>query len=183
MKVHMVGFESDTFRLQRCGWQISAEEDYASYTFRIAIKHPGLKLYGISNKVDHRMMERDLLHRDSGLEVAIERISTGDLQIITHVGAMPVMSEFNPVDAEPRLMFTEPRSISDFKIFRPLAKEKEIIVPRESVGELLERINSLQDPKQAEIRQKRQKEVRKFNREVNEYELATDIVAQIAVNV
>lgn len=183
MKVHMVGFESDTYRLQRNGWQISAEESYYDYTLRIAIKHPGLRLYGLSNKVDHRMTERNLLSHDSGLEVMIERISAGDLQVITHIGASPVMSEFNPVDAEPHLSMTEPRSIDDFKIFRPLAKEKEIIVPRETVGELLQRIHLLQDPKQEELREKRRKEFRKFNREVNEYELATDIVAQIAVNV
>lgn len=183
MKVHMVGFESDTFRLQRSGWQISAEENFETYTFRIAIKHPGLKLYGISNKIDHRMMERDLSHHHSGLEVVIEHISAGDLQIVTMNSAMPVMAEFNPVDAEPRLILTEARSIDDFKIFRPLAKEKEIIIPKESVSELLERIHQLQDPKQAEIREKRRKEFRKFNREVNEYNLATDIVAQIAVNV
>lgn len=129
------------------------------------------------------MMERDLSRHHSGLEVAIERISAGDLQVVTMAGAMPAMSAFNPVDAEPRLLLTEVRSIEDFKIFRPLAKKKEIIVPRESVSELLERIHQLQDPKQAELREKRRKEFRKFNREVNEYELATDIVAQIAVNV
>lgn len=182
MKVFMAGFESDTFRLQRQGWQISAEESISRYTLRIAIKHPQLKLYGLSSEIDHRMMERDLGARSSGLEVEIGHLS-GGIDVITHVGGMPPMAEFNPVDAEPRILFAEPKSIDDFKIFRPLAKEKEIIVPRESVSELLLRINMLQDPKQAEIREKKQKEFRKFNREVNEYNLATDIVAQIAVNV
>lgn len=179
----MAGFESDTFRLQRSGWQISAEEDHYNYSLRIAIKHPELKLYGISNVIAHRMFERDLRGRDSGLEVLIERISAGDLQIVTTVGPMQSWEMFNPVDAEPRLILTEARSIEDFKIFRPLAKEKEIIVPKESVSELLERIHQLQDPKQTEIREKKRKEFRKFNREVNEYNLATNIVAQIAVNV
>ena len=182
MKVFMAGFESDTFRLQRQGWQIASEESLPRYTLRIAIKHPVLKLYGLSNEVDHRMMERDLGAHHSGLEVMIEHLS-GGINVITHAGGMPPLADFNPVDAEPRVLFAEPKSIDDFRIFRPLAKEREIIVPRESVSELLQRINLLQDPKQAEIREKKQKELRRFNREVNEYNIATDIVAQIAVKV
>lgn len=188
VRIHMAGWTSDTYKLQRNGWQISVEESHAIHrmdiVLRMALKHPELKLYGLTNPqiIDDAVFQ---------YEVDFER------NIELHVGCMATeirvrreitvgdFSMFRPIDAKPHYEDTatamvQERSLDDFKIFRALPQQEEIIIKPESVGELLDKIRSMQDPFQAEFREKKRKELRKFNREVNDYELGTNIVAQVA---
>jgi hypothetical protein len=103
---------------------------------------------------------------------------------VTQPMTMGTFDMFRPIDAKPSYEDTamvRERSLDDFKIFRALPKEKELIIKPESVGELLDKIRSMQDPFQAEYREKKRKEFRKLERDlVNDYELGTNIVAQVA---
>jgi hypothetical protein len=186
VKIHMAGWESDTFRLQKAGWQVSVEEMVDDYTLRIALKHPGLKLYAITNRTDCRHL-RMIVHDPAGgnpfdvFELHVEHLAC-EIRVINYA-THDNFANFRPIDATPRFEMdthTKERSLDDFKIFRALPKEKEIIIKPESVGELLAKIQSMQDPFQEELREKRRKEFRKMEREVEDYELGTNIVAQVA---
>jgi hypothetical protein len=177
VKIRMLGWESDTHKLQRAGWQISVEElrMEASYrdTIRVALKHPVAKVYCITNHVD---IDFASAHLESFIVLDVVQLAC-DIQ----VKVIPDdFSHFRPVDAEPVYVDAEYRNIESFKIFKPLAKEKEIIIPQESVGDLLQKIQLLQEPYQEEMREAKRAAMRKFNREVNDYQLGTNIVAQVA---
>lgn len=186
VKVHMAGWTSDTYTLQRNGWQISVEETRDDVRFatvlRMALKHPEFNLYGLTNShMIDEMAIHDNLDILSKIELHVACMAT-EIRVKTINSIDADFSMFRPIDAKPHYdtAMVDGRSLDDFKIFRPLPTEKEIIIPQESVSELLGRIHAMQDPKQLEIRKKKQKAMRKFERECQEYELETNIVAQIA---
>lgn len=186
VKIYMAGWESDTFKLQNAGWQVSVEEmdDPSSFSrkIRVALKHPHLKLYCLtdSNHYDHGDEEWMKHYGRPTIELTVRSIAC-DMQVMV----MPDdFSMFQPVDARPSFdssVRDNYRNIEEFKIFRPLAPEKQIIIPNESVGELLSKIEGMQEPYQEQLREEKRTAMRKFQREVNEHELATNIVAQVAV--
>lgn len=180
------GWRSDTFTLQQAGWQFSAEQDIAAMRFRFAIKHPNYRIYGLSQLVDFAEYQEFYgNHRfDRPAPLVINHmVSRAESRLIDD------LSKFNPVDCEPQLnMESKIKSIEDFMIFRPIDKAKEIIVPDFQINDLLKMIIEKQDPKQAEIREKKRKEWRKFQREINEAQTInveevidnrSDIVAQL----
>lgn len=182
VRIHMAGWTSDTYALQKHGWQISVNESPKFRSLQIAVKHPVLKLYAITNRIEHSVIEDfQLTFNGNNLELNIEHLAC---EIRVHnYATTDDFSNFRPVDATPRYEMqdtTVQRTLDDFKIFRALPKEKEIIIKPESVGELLDKIRSMQDPFQAEFREKKRKQLRKFEREVNDYDLGTNIVAQVA---
>lgn len=176
----MAGWESDTQMLQRNGWQVSVEEHQAPdryrHQMRVALYHPKLKLYCVTNSMDMEYPESELMGQTyTCLEV---QTIASEIMSVT----IPVdFSTFRPVDAETmQCEAKETKHISEFKIFRPLEKEKEIIIPKESVSELLAKIHTMQEPGQEVMREEKRAAMRKLNRDVNDYQLGTNIVAQIA---
>jgi hypothetical protein len=187
VNLNFAGWHSNTYELQQNGWQISVQELHENFSMRIAMKHPATGLYGMTAPVDMSMAHRELeaMQRETGMELFVVAMGQS-LQI----GAPPQpiqcvdMEGFNPVDARPSVTMEPTRHIEDFNIFRPLGKSEQIIIPDESVSELLEKIHKLQDPKQLEIRESRRRELRRqmkdCNEKVNNYDLGENIIAQVA---
>jgi len=186
VKVLWAGWESDTFTLQRAGWQISAEQDISSMRFRLAIKHPNFRIYGLGDLMDYGEYAefKDNVYRQYPPVHIKYMASRMDIHVYDN------LSNMNPIDCEPQFNIkeTQVKSIEDFMIFRPINKANEIIVPDFQVRELLDLILKKQDPKQAEIRENKRKEWRKFTRQVNDAETISveqnldnrnDIVAQL----
>ena len=179
VKIHMAGWTSDTYTLQRHGWQVSVEEmmDPSHFTMRVrvALKHPTLKLYCVSDsshydRGDQKWMES---YDRPAIELQVKHIAC-DIRVLN----LPDnFSNFRPIDATP---LYDGKSIEDFKIFKPLPPDKNIIVPQKTVGELLAKIHEIQEPYQELLREEKRTAMKKFNKEVNEYDLATNIVAQVA---
>ncbi len=181
IRILWAGFETDTLKLQRSGWQLAAEECHERYSIRIAMKHPELKLYGITQEFERDRIGSDRYMQDQSMLLHMQYIGHDikEMSMTNRFG----FDNFQPINAEPIYgMYDAPtsRSIDDFKLFKPLGKEKEIIVPSESVSELLDRIHKLQKPKQDEIKKRRSMEMRRLNKDANEYELETELVAQIS---
>jgi hypothetical protein len=136
--------------------------------FRVAIKHPHYRVYGLS----------DLLPFDQYYEVLSSQNPFKELPFINimhmasrmEINLMDNLSNFNPVDCVPSFTEMERKSIEEFSIFRPIAKQNEFVIPKHSVPELLGMIVDLQKPIQADIREKRRKEWRRFAREINQAE-------------
>jgi hypothetical protein len=189
VKISFAGWESDTYKLQQQGWQLSVNEDPESRYMQIAMKHPALKMYGLTQRIDyHGMADLEGMDMYSGISLKIARMETEMMidQPMMAIGEAraPDMRGFVPVDARPVVTMRGRTHIDDFRIFRPLEQHTQIIVPEQNVDELLAKIHELQDPEQERIREDKRKrinrEMYKFNKEVNNYNVSTKIVAQVA---
>lgn len=161
--IRWAGWQSDTFRLQQAGWKLSAKEgpqlSRPSNELSLAIHHPVLRCYGLSKPIDvdyfgmidarHRMSVTQMV-QSVGFDI---HVFASDLQVqIFDEGGI---SDFRPIDAAPAIKQFK-ASIDELNIFAPaqLVRTEEVLVMPDSVPELMARILELQDPKQAEIRER-----------------------------
>lgn len=186
--VYFAGFESDTFRLQKNGWQLSVEQMYDRCAIRLAMKHEGARIFAITHTIDmYQYMQTNFTRgKLAGLSMA-------DPPMIFNVAAIgndirfqimptgPV--SFKAFDATPQYTEAPLVNFEDAVPFRPLNNEApEIILADKNVAELMEMALRMQDPKQREIREKRRKEAwRTGEGEVMRpgYNPSKDIMAQI----
>lgn len=165
-KVHWAGWEADTLSLQRNGWQISAEQDMMRMAIRFAFKHEAYRIYGVSDLVSeldvmgyHGRFNPKMTGTFREFPTVTIRHMASNIDVIVHTN----FSSFTPINAVPEFLTQERKHIDDFKLFRPIDKINEIVIARPNAEGLLQEILKLQDPKQAEIREKRRKEFRRFN--------------------
>lgn len=146
LRVEWAGWVTDTFRLQQAGWKLSAEQDFYERRMRIAMVHEGLRMQAMSDRSEfdyerfHRspMDLRDLppliVRRAMGSEVRIHEAGRIDWN-------------FQPIDAQPCMTSNRISRMEDLCHFAaPLVRSNEVIIPNESVPELMERILKLQQP-------------------------------------
>lgn len=152
-EVAFEGFVSNTTVLQQAGWEISAEQLIDRNSVRLALRHQGVGLRGVTDAVEYDFF------RDSGFERAIERPLRFQVAYmapridVVAPRIMADLSRFRPIDAMPTYTVEPIRSIDDLGIFAtPLARTEELIVEPETVMGLLERIKAMQSPEQAAIR-------------------------------
>lgn len=136
MKIHFAGWETDTYRLQQNGWQLSAAQDYMYRGMQIAFQHPEYRIRGITNKVDV-----DYYRHFAGVNMydrpQIEFGSQMASDFITHTSTVAPFEKFQPIDAEPQWL-NQTQRMSGMVLFAPnLARTQEIIVPEHSVDDLL----------------------------------------------
>jgi hypothetical protein len=181
--VHFAGFESTTYRLQKEGWQLSMEQSYEHASLRLAMKHERARLYAISAPVEYQYfhyMKTRYGSEPPPITFNIIHMS-GSIQL--HLPQSRPVS-FMAIDATPTWSEDRVVSFEDAIPFRPLnAEAPEIIVPPQSVPELMELVLKLQDPKQAEIRKNRRREAwaagERAHYDSQGYNPASDIQAQI----
>lgn len=147
LRVQWAGWETDTFRLQRCGWKLSAYQDVQGSRIQMAFKHDGLQIEGITAALPYEyeraldMRERDYVN---GIVLNVQRM-LGEQVMVHQAGDISAM--WSPIDAEPRYTQTTITRLEDLAHFAgPLIRTNEIIVPEETVPDLLERILKLQQP-------------------------------------
>lgn len=147
LRVHWAGWETTTFQLQKCGWKLSAYQDIRGSRIQMAFQHSGLCIEGITAELPYQY-ERALDMRErayvDGMVLNVQRM-LGETVMIHQ--AEDVSMHWSPIDAEPR--YTEMRisRLEDLAHFAgPLIRTNEIIIPEESVPELLDRILKLQQP-------------------------------------
>ena len=151
-KLHFAGWETDTYRLQQNGWQISAMQDPYYDSMQIAFQHPEHRVRGISSRVrqwDVRNM------RGVSLSPYMEAHAQLASDFISHTASVAPFDKFQPIDAEPQFMETRQR-MSENMVFAPnLARTQEIIVPEQSVDDLLNMMLDRQAANRAELIRKR----------------------------
>lgn len=170
------GWISDTMALYRQGWEIQMDQMEQFMEARIAIRNPRSGIVGFGY-IDYNRYIRDLeferLVRDYGEDkyrgarpVRLDLFSK-ETQVMQYPGPrhheakgyFEDMEAYQPVDCIPK-----PASIEELghKIFMPLGNDNsQIIVPEESVSDLLSRIKEMQKESQADIRERMRKRDRR----------------------
>jgi hypothetical protein len=160
VRLNWAGWETDTFRLQQAGWSLSADQDLYRNTMRIAFRHQGLETTALT-EVSCWDFERS--HYDpaylAGVTLPVKVMSR---QVNIHMHGEVDWSGFKPVDAQPSWTSHRVERLEDLVHFAPsLARTKQIILPEESVSDLLDRIVKMQEPG-------REEHFKRLAREANE---------------
>lgn len=145
VRLHWAGWETDTYRLQKAGWDLSAAQGVREGSMRLAMRHEGVRVRGISETQGWDYM-REQYGRDAMPSIR------ADLASDFFVTILEPLSAFMPIDAQPQPRpFGVATHFEDFAHFAPaLSRSREIILPEETVPELLERILMLQQPARTE---------------------------------
>ena len=154
LRVAWGGWQSDTYTLQKRGWEIAAEQDVREQALRLVLRHRAWKLYGISRRIDFDF-QRIMSNAYYNVNVTIDIVHmASDLVMQMHeTGPM----NFKMIDAMPQYVETRIRRIEDFGFFvTPLVRTHELIVDPEKIGEALEQIRQAQLPEQEAIRKRAQ---------------------------
>lgn len=160
VRVRWAGFESDTYSLQKSGWSISAYQDMIRQGMQIMLKHEGAQMYGMSELIDWRYTRRGPEQWGSSLPVIHFNIMGRHVQI--NMTGKIDWGNFKPIDAKPQWTNKSIQSLEDLVHFAPaLVRTREIILPEESVPELMDRILKLQQPgREAELKRQLQEDRR-----------------------
>lgn len=142
VRVHFAGWESDTLTLQRSGWELSADQDVARDTMRLALTHSRLGLTALTKMMEWRFMQEREYRVHARLEVMnVEFFGrSGSLMIR---GSFP--PTFRPIDAEPCWSTEAPQKLEDLVHFANF-QQKRILLPEETVSDLMKRIIDMQQP-------------------------------------
>ena len=163
-KVFFAGFESDTYTLRNHGWDFSVSQAptfaKASNSYRLILRHPGANLYAYTNVVE--IPYSSLMNREDIYKNLVFHITHVSSDIIVHTVDHSFdpfsFKPYNPIDAfcEP---YNKEYSLKDLNIFKTIPIDTpEIVIPGESIDDLMERILKMQDKKASEIRERRRKE-------------------------
>jgi hypothetical protein len=159
MRIHFAGWETDTYRLQQNGWQLSASQDPYNDSIQVAFQHAEYRMRGVTNRIRrYDMMDRYSYnqfstHKDT---IDVAAFLASDF-VSTRTNILP-MESFKPIDAEPQFMEMR-QMMSQNMFFAPnLARTQELIVPEQSVDDLLNMILDKQASNRAQLIQRRVRE-------------------------
>jgi len=150
--LHWAGWRSDTFTLQRAGWQLAAEQNIELEYLRVFLKHPTLHCSGASNwlrKFDF-FCAKDLSQRDfvRGLNLEVRLASE---YRINEVGMVPCSVQ--AIDATPTYIETKMTGLEDAKFFRTIPTDiQQVTLEKATLAEVLDFALQKQKPRQDEIR-------------------------------
>lgn len=153
--IHWAGWETNTARLQGCGWDLAVEFEYYRHQYRLLMRHEHMELYAISDMLHiEQMMEApDRYLEHAPVFNVVQVASSFQSMSIPHVD----FAAFQQIDAKPQIVDYKIQRVEDFNIFAlARGKAQEILVNKAdmSVIEHLEAIKRLQEPAQHEIRQR-----------------------------
>lgn len=151
VRVHLAGWESDTLTLQRSGWELSAEQDVVRGSMQLMIRHQALGLLGLSKNIaweyhnDPRWMQHVRLPI-----LQIEHFGRTDRLWVPMTASLGSFRgghgpSFEAIDAMPSFITEEPRRLEDLAHFATL-HQKRILLPEETVSDLMKRIIEMQQP-------------------------------------
>ncbi len=142
VKLHWAGWETDTYRLQQAGWELSAEQNIASRSIRMVIRNEALGMIGqtLTTAWDYeRMLDVGSLGvRDDYEEKYLQLRHMGRQIVVHNHGPM----DFSPIDAQPQVTTSEVRSLDDLVHFAkaPLVRTQALVLPEPEVDDLLRMI-------------------------------------------
>jgi hypothetical protein len=163
-EVRFAGFTSDTYTLQRNGWQIAVEEDFHNYCEEstMALRNDKLGVVAYGRCRDYRRMllnsrERRFAsdYESYPLTYVIEQMGRG--VILRTENPSLHMRSFSLIDATPNVMMMEEYDLYNLPAFAKAEaphKAEELIVDPADVSAMLDMIRKQQAPTQREIRER-----------------------------
>jgi hypothetical protein len=149
LRVHWAGWETNTYHLQKSGWQLSARQEIRGNRIQMALQHSGLRIQGLTAVIPYEYERAlDMREREYVDSIVLNVQQMLGETVMVHIAGDSIWA---PIDAEPRYTQTKIERLEDLAHFAgPLIRTNEIIIPEESVPDLLERILKLQQPARTE---------------------------------
>lgn len=150
VRLNWAGWTTDTFRLQQAGWSLSAEQNIERMQMTIALRNEREGISGITASVDWNFFEYASGYRSCLPELPVRLMGR---QVNINVMGENPYANFRPIDAKPQFVpiQTERRTLEDLVHFAPaMARTQQIIVPEESVDDLMQRILDMQNTSRIE---------------------------------
>lgn len=161
IRTYMLGMESTTLKMQQAGWEFSSEYRIEYMATRVIARHEAARMIALSD-----MFEADLMRYAHDAQY-IDRIGIHFRYVANRMNIQLQESsfDFNPVDMYPQFIQTKNIDVNDMNIFaKPLVRTNEIIVPEETVDDLMGRILELQEPGRQEYYKRKMREDREGQR-------------------
>jgi hypothetical protein len=145
VKVHWLGWETDTYRLQQAGWELSMDQDYCGRRMRMVCRHQSEHFIGQTNDIPMELARgpyEDIPYHH------IWQMSHLGREIRVHErGPISAYANFKAVDAKPQLNFERVTSLEDLVPFAgaPIVRNQALILPEATVDDLLKEILDRQE--------------------------------------
>lgn len=150
VRLNWAGWTTDTYRLQQQGWSISADQNIERMSMALALRNERAGMVGVTASVDWDFFRYANEYASSLPELPVHVM--GKTVNVNITGRSPY-ADFRPIDAKPQFvpMQSERRSLEDLVHFAPaMARTQQIIVPEESVDDLMKRILDMQSSSRIE---------------------------------
>ncbi|MDA3808623.1 MAG: hypothetical protein PF440_12015 [Thiomicrorhabdus sp.] len=169
--VHFLGWESDTYTLQKHGWELAISKDEYAMQWRLLLRLPEQHLVGLSDVIQLDDVRGAVYDRFFNGGLGMDKVAFR-VEIAQRIDASHHMIQENytqAIDAEPvvsSLEFTM-EDLFHGQYFRPLGGGKEIFLKKASVEEIMQIALDKQEPERVAIqtrrRAKRERETYKQN--------------------
>ena len=177
IKLHWMGWETDTATLASYGWDLSVEQNVYRDKMCIAarLQYGGSRLYCLSEMERfeyRRYLDRAKMGQAFNMDIPVFQVQMAENIRVHSIGES---RDFSPIDAKPRVQEMQIRNIEDFVHFKKVHYDtKEIILQKASLDEVLRFALSKQEPRQEVIRQEM------YNREkIAEYKRNSNLEAEL----
>ena len=130
------------YRLQRAGWEISQENDLRMYSHRYTIHHRETGMVGMTAAFEPPSLYDEV---PQDLPLGMRWMGHRDHIRVTTTN----FDNFRLIDATPAPLSYDEYCLNQHRLFRPI-EHNAIVVPDESVSELLARIHEKQDAERQE---------------------------------
>lgn len=161
-RVRWAGWETDTMRLHRHGWQIAVAEDPAYDAIKLMMRHEDMELHGMTDTYSWQKVFDSTLRgvMTEGFVFNVAWVGKSNTKMPSGMlgaglGSAVGFSEIDPVPG--MVVMDESVSLDDLDIFRKIGGESvEVLVDRAdmTVVEHLEAIKALQSDRQRELRER-----------------------------
>lgn len=165
VKVYWDGWETDTYRLQQNGWDLSVDQDPYRTEMRMVIRNQTHGFIGQTNGIPYHhihALNDPTLHPDQMPPMGVWQMRHMGRDIRVQGNNLPERyMNFQAVDGKPSLSFEEVKSLEDLVHFAPapLIRSQALILPEAQVEDLLAGIlERQQDAKMQHFRELANKE-------------------------
>lgn len=152
INLEWLGWRTNTLQLMNAGWQISVSENIHQRSLDMAIKHPNIKIQGISRGNAYNYMQ--MMHT---IDLNVPLRFSMQLARSINIASQTQEYTWKPVIASPQYVKinTEYKNLEDFALFETLPpKEQQIVISKPTLTEVLQMALEHQAPKQKELRHK-----------------------------
>ena len=168
--VHWAGWETDTLRLQRAGWQLAVEFEPTRDMYSLMLKHPEMNMMALTSaiRLDHGLSMLDNYRSRGYSDPATGVNATVPFNVVkvapqfenVRIQSTGTWKNFQLIDAEPQMVDTiieRPEDLNIFALAMTQAEQVAIDQADMSVVEHLEAIKDLQSDEQKMLRDKARK--------------------------